>query len=594
VHVTARLARLLPRQRAAARRVPRAAAFALALALLAALPGAAAHAASAAAAAPSADGPALSAPKNAAMDAVADMQPSTNIGNTLDAIPDETSWGNPPITKALFDKERSQGFRSVRIPVTWQSHMQSTAPYTVDPTWMARVKQVVDWALSDGLYVEINVHHDSWEWISNMTTQHDAVVAQFNALWTQIAAEFKDEPRKLLFESDNEPQFANATSAQDTQFLDELNTSFFHIVRNSGGKNATRLLVLPTLGCTPSQPLMDDLSAEMASLNDPNLIATVHYYSFWPFSVNIAGFTTFNAQTQQDLLDTFGRIYNTFIAKGIPVYLGEYGLLNSPDYTNPNSIVEPGEMLKYFELLGYEARINHVTTALWDAGNYLNRNTLQWRDTNLIDMIKSSWTTRSGTAASDLLFVPKSSAITAQTINLNLNGTEFRGLSAGNRALIRGTDYAYSNGQITLTPAAITQLAGSRAYGVDATLQVRFSRGEPWQINVISNDTPVTANATGTSSAFAIPTQFKGDVLATMEAKYADGSNAGTATWTSFQEFTTDFAPDYPNGAITLTPAFLSSLTDGAPVTLTFHFWSGALVTYHVTKSGSTVTGTTS
>ncbi|MFJ4526583.1 hypothetical protein ACIP4Y_37765 [Streptomyces sp. NPDC088810] len=27
------------------------------------------------------------------------------------------------------------------------------------------------------------------------------------------------------------------------------------------------------------------------------------------------------------------------------------------------------------------------------------------------------------------------------------------------------------------------------------------------------------------------------------------------------------------------------------PVTLTFHFWSGASVTYHVTRSGTTVTG---
>ncbi|GGO53707.1 hypothetical protein GCM10012286_61730 [Streptomyces lasiicapitis] len=34
-----------------------------------------------------------------AMDAVAAMQPSWNLGNTLDAIPDETSWGNPKATR---------------------------------------------------------------------------------------------------------------------------------------------------------------------------------------------------------------------------------------------------------------------------------------------------------------------------------------------------------------------------------------------------------------------------------------------------------------------------------------------------------------
>lgn len=528
------------------------------------------------------------------MAVVAAMQPSTNVGNTLDAIPDETSWGNPAITEALFDKIRSEGFRSVRLPVTWDAHSSATAPYTIDPAFLARVKQVVDWALSDGLYVEINLHHDSWEWIADMTSDHDNVLARYDALWTQIAAEFKDEPRRLLFESVNEPQFNNATDAQKTQFMNELNTAFFDIVRRSGGRNATRLLVLPTLGCTPDQTLMDNLSTEMSALHDSNLIATVHYYSFWPFSVNIAGYTTFNATVQQDMTETFARMYNTFIAKGIPVYLGEYGLLNYPDYTNPNNIVEPGEALKYFEMLGYEARTNQVTTALWDAGNYLNRNTLQWRDPALIDQIKSSWTTRSGTAASDLLFVPKSGPIAPQTVTLNLNGTQLRGLRSGDWTLIKGRDYAASGNRITLTAATLTRLVGSQAYGTDATLEVRFSRGVPWHISVITNDTPAVSNATGTTASFAVPTRFNGDLLATMEAEYADGSGAGPASWTSYQQFTTAFAPDYPNGAIALTPAFFASLTDGARVTLTFHFWSGALVTYHVTKTGGMVTGTTS
>lgn len=535
-----------------------------------------------------------SAPSDSAMDAVAAMQPSWDLGNTLDAIPDETSWGNPLVTKSVFDTIRSQGFHSVRIPVTWDSHQSATAPYTIDPAFMGRVKQVVDMALSDGLYVEIDLHHDSWEWIANMASDHDNVLARFDATWTQIAAEFRDESRRLLFESVNEPQFNNATDTQKTQFMNELNTSFFDIVRQSGGRNATRLLVLPTLGATPDQTLMDNLAGTMASLHDQNLVATVHYYSFWPFSVNIAGFTTFNATVQQDMTDTFARMYNTFVAKGIPVYLGEYGLLNYPDYTNPNNVVEPGEALKYFEMLGYEARVDHVTTALWDPGTYLNRNTLQWRDPVLIGEIKSSWTTRSGTAASDQLFVPRSSPITAQTVTLNLNGTEFRGLNAGTWHLIKGRDYAVSGNQVTLTAATVTRLVGTRTYGVDSTLEVQFSSGVPWRINVITNDAPILSDTTGTTSGLTIPTQFNGDVLATMEAKYADGSGAGPAGWTTYQQYTTAFAPDYPNNDIVLTSAMLNALDDGARVTLTFHFWSGATVTYYVTKSGTSVTGSTS
>jgi endoglucanase len=532
----------------------------------------------------------LPGPDNA-MRAVAAMQPSWNLGNTLDAIPDETSWGNPLVTKALFDTLRAQGFHSVRLPVTWSGHQSATAPYTIDAAFLSRVRQVVDWALSDGLYVELDVHHDSWQWIADMVTDHDAVLARFDAIWQQVATEFRNESSRLLFESVNEPQFNNATDEQKARAIDELNTSFHTIVRGSGGRNATRLLVLPTLGATPSQDLMDDLATTMSSLHDHNLVATVHYYSFWPFSVNIAGFTRFDATVQQDMIDTFTRMHDTFVAKGVPVLLGEYGLLGFD--TGPG-VVERGETLKYFEALGHQARVAGVTTALWDNGFFLDRSTLRWRDPGLFADIRSSWTTRSGTASADAVFVPKSTPITAATLTLNLNGTTFRGLWQGHQRLVAGRDYTVSGSQLTLTARALTRLTGARTYGTDATLQARFSRGVPWPIDVVTYDTPVVSGATGTTDSFALPTRFQGDRLATMEAVYADGSAAGPANWTTFQQFGVTFSPDYTDDVITLTPGFLTTLTDGAPVTLTFHFWSGAAVTYHVTRSGTSVTGTAS
>ncbi|MDC2960181.1 cellulase family glycosylhydrolase [Streptomyces gilvifuscus] len=522
---------------------------------------------------------------------VAAMQPSWNLGNTLDAIPDETSWGNPPATKALFDTIKAQGFRSVRLPVTWSGHQSSTAPYTIDAPWLNRVRQVVDWALSDGLYVVINVHHDSWQWISSMPTDHDNVLARFKATWTQIAAEFKDSPQTLLFESVNEPQFNNTTDAQGSQYLDELNTTFHTVVRQSGGNNATRLLMLPSLGCTPSQERMAPLVDEIGSLKDPNLVATVHYYGWYPFSVNIAGGTRFDATSQKDMTDTFTSIGNTLIAKGIPVYMGEYGLLGYPDHNHPPR-VEQGEALKYFEMLGHEARTTGVTTALWDAFNFLNRSTLQWRDPDLIDQIKSAWTTRSGTASSDRVFLAKSEAITARTLTLNPNGLTFRGVWQGGTKLAQGRDYTVSGDRLTLTASALTRLAGNRAYGTNATVEARFSAGLPWKIYVTTYDKPVLSNANGTTGGLTVPTRFNGDLLATMESTYADGSNAGNTSWTPYQEYDVAFSPDYPGNAITLTADYLNALRDGAQATLTFHFWSGATVTYHVTRSGGSVTGT--
>lgn len=46
------------------------------------------------------------------------INPGWNLGNTLDASPDEGSWNNPPVVAATFDDVKTAGFKSVRIPGT--------------------------------------------------------------------------------------------------------------------------------------------------------------------------------------------------------------------------------------------------------------------------------------------------------------------------------------------------------------------------------------------------------------------------------------------------------------------------------------------
>ncbi|MBP5941864.1 cellulase family glycosylhydrolase [Streptomyces acidiscabies] len=561
------------------RTLSRLAALLLALLLLPLLPATTAHAAD--------PPPPASA---AARSAVAAMQPGWNLGNTYDAIPDETSWGNPPVTRALLQQVKSQGFRSIRLPVTWSGHQGGAPGYTIDPVWLGKVRQVVDWALDENLYVLLNLHHDSWMWLNTLPTDHDNVLARYTATWTQIAAAFRDRSPKLAFESVNEPTFTDTSGdEQSYRLLAELNRAFHTAVRASGGGNTNRLLVLPTLYTNSDQGRLDALTAELTALRDPMIATTIHFYGWWPFSVNIAGYTRFDATSEQDLTGSFDRAYNAFTAHGVPVIVGEYALL-AYDHTRPG-IIERGEVRKYFEYLGNYARERRLTTMLWDAGQFLNRNTLQWRDPELFAQIKSSWTTRSGTASTDQVFLPKSAQITAQTITLNPNTTTFQGLRAGSRNLLQGRDYTLSGNQLTLTATALTELAGNRAYGLNATLQARFSRGVPWRIDIVTYDTPVLSNSSGNTSGLSIPTQFRGDQLATMEARYDDGTNAGPANWTPYQQWDSAFTA-YTADSIKLTADFTNSLRDNARATLTFHFWSGTTVTYHVVKTGGVVTGT--
>ncbi|MEO3755259.1 cellulase family glycosylhydrolase [Streptomyces sp. B6B3] len=522
---------------------------------------------------------------------VAAMQPGWNVGNTLDAIPDETSWGNPRITPELLAAIHDQGFNSIRLPVTWTDHQGGAPDYAIDPAFLDRVEEVVNLALDEGLYVLLNTHHDSWQWIWDMPSQHDQVLARYTATWTQIAERFRDAPRELLFESVNEPQFTGSSGdAQEYELLDELNTSFHSIVRGTGGTNATRVLVLPSLHTNADQVNLDPLADTIAALDDPNIAATVHSYGFWPFSVNIAGYTRFDAEVQADITGSFDRVHDTFVSQGIPVIVGEYGLLG---FDKGLDTVERGEMLKFFEFFGSHARQRQLTTMWWDNGQHFDRTAFTWRDPSLYRQIRSSWTTDSATASSDQIFVPAGQEPSDATLTLNLNGNRLTSVRNGSEKLVRGRDYTLSGDRLTVTGATLARLTEGQEYGVNATLTLRFDEGVPWDVNVITYDTPAPQDATGTTSSLAIPTAFNGDRLATMEAVYADGTNAGPHNWTSYKEFTTTFQPDYAAGRITLTEAFFAETNDNSTINLTFHFWSGETVTYTLTRSGTTITGTT-
>jgi aryl-phospho-beta-D-glucosidase BglC (GH1 family) len=44
------------------------------------------------------------------------LDPGWNLGNTLDATPDEGSWNNAPVQAVTFSQIQAKGFKSVRIP----------------------------------------------------------------------------------------------------------------------------------------------------------------------------------------------------------------------------------------------------------------------------------------------------------------------------------------------------------------------------------------------------------------------------------------------------------------------------------------------
>ena len=130
-----------------------------------------------------------------ASELVKGMKIGWSLGNTLDAqqlkwtkvddpIQFETSWGNVQTTQQIIDTVKSAGFNVIRIPITWESHVGDAPDYKINEKWMARVKEVVDYAYGDGTYVIINLHHEEWHFPSE--ENYPAASEKLKAMWIQI------------------------------------------------------------------------------------------------------------------------------------------------------------------------------------------------------------------------------------------------------------------------------------------------------------------------------------------------------------------------------------------------------------------------
>lgn len=374
--------------------------------------------------------PALAAPAagaTASQRYVEAMGHGWNLGNSFDgfnsdegAVSDETSWGTPVVTRELLQAARAKGFDSIRMPLTLSTrYIESVGKCVIDPDWLARYKEVVDWAVDEGLYVMVNIHHDSWIWLQywDGDTKSPEYI-RFVQMWEQLANCLKDEPAQVCFETINEPKFSQGTDAEKQEKLDALNLAAYQVIRKSGGNNADRMIVLPTLNTYSGPDRCAPLLKQMQSLGNKNLIATVHYYSSWVFSANL-GITGFDevAETKDDGTEITPRdhadeavdsVREAFLDNGIGVVFGEYGILGYD--ANENGANQLGEELKYYEYINALARKNGICLMFWDNGSGISRTSgrYEWRHPEVGAMLDASMKGRSSYATSlDTLYFSK-------------------------------------------------------------------------------------------------------------------------------------------------------------------------------------------
>ena len=456
-----------------------------------------------------------------------------NLGNSFDGFDSdlgkedqgEEAWGNPVVTRELIKEIKEKGYDSIRIPFTaYRRYSEVDGKYVINQEWLDRYKEVVNWAVEEGLYVMINLHHDSWIWLADWNGDKNAVeYKMYVDLWEQLADEFKDIDEKVCFETINEPRFNADGDISKQDRLDMLNLAAYDVIRNSGGKNDTRMIVMPTMDTNHGLENSEPLKELITNLHDENIIATVHYYSEWVFSANL-GKTGFdeplfdwsNEYTARKAADEmFDIVSNTFMENGIGVVIGEWGLLG---YDAGNECNQLGEELKYYDYINYLANENDISIMFWDNGSGIDRldkEYYSWKKPLVGNALEAGIRGERSSYSTGLNTIYLSDKVNEDLeIELTLNGNDFEGIEG----LTEGVDYTYNKEKSTVillkdfVNNKFTSLVENE-YGNIADLVMKFSSGADWHQYLEKYTQPILSNVEGTTGGFSIPTKFNGAKL---------------------------------------------------------------------------------
>jgi endoglucanase len=315
----------------------------------------------------------------------------------------------------MIDAVAAKGFKTIRVPVSWHNHIVD-ANYTIDTKWLERVKEIVDWSLESGMNVIINIHHDNMteDQMSsnygfcvpeNNAALKEQSLAYIKAVWTQVAAYFKNYGNMLVFEVLNEPRLCgtseewwyNSASIDSIKAMNNLKKpeqAILDVIRASDGNNKKRLVAFPSLQASPDSAFAGTFKMPQDyDYKTDRLIVSVHMYTPYSFAMESPGIKVYSDNVKKEFTNIFKRLNDTFITKGYAVYISEYGA------TNKNNLED---RLAWFHDFIKESRAYGMPCFLWDNGvwkveddkydehyGYYNRYDQTWYFPEIIETINS-------------------------------------------------------------------------------------------------------------------------------------------------------------------------------------------------------------
>jgi endoglucanase len=317
-----------------------------------------------------------------------------NLGNTMEACNNaerfpmrdpgvyETMWGQPITTQASIDGMKAAGFSTLRIPVAWTNAMNFAVDnaldyenwdFTINPAYLDRVEEIINYALNAGMIVVVNNHwdHGWWSMFGHPEQEiRDLAMEIYISMWTQIAERYNHFDARVILEAANEelgnrlndrtafsPTGGTLSMNECYEMTTKINQTFIDTVRATGGNNAERFLLVKGYN-TDVMMTMDNRFVMPADSVKDKLILGVHYYTPWAYCGDTSGVGGWGTTSEvEEMNDLLGRL-TKFTEQGYGILLGEWGVLDNVGIDRYNY---------FFNFLNLADKYGYATT-LWDTG----------------------------------------------------------------------------------------------------------------------------------------------------------------------------------------------------------------------------------
>ena len=321
--------------------------------------------------------------KKTAIQLVNEMGIGYNLGNTYncciiseeDSIKKEqiNNWGTILPTRKQINQIKKFGFRTIRFQVIYNNLISESEK--IKSNWIKELKKIIDMIYNLNMYCILSIYHNDDFWNS----EEIKVLDKYINFWKEIAIEFKNYDDYLIFESNHKIYFKNITLLNVSQ-------SFIDIIRKSGGLNSKRLLIIPEMSTelefyyVSDQFPNDPANKTAISLRYyfPSLYGGEHIYEddddyyiiytddiiWYDYNGNMLVTTPLNDWGSESddyyfMYEDFKNYKNKFMDKGIPVIIGEAGILTNNSNANLFS-----EFLYVLFSTTYE--YDGIMACLWD------------------------------------------------------------------------------------------------------------------------------------------------------------------------------------------------------------------------------------